>query len=337
MRKSTLYRFGRVVVCLGVFGCSSGGENAALGPDGKLTVAMIAKSAANPVFLSARVGAEDAARDLSKQYSVPVEVSWLTPDTEDARLQVQRVRQAVDQKADAILISASDAEQLRSAIDDAVGAGVQVMTFDSDVPGSRRFSFYGVDDGELGQRVMAELAKALGEKGQVAVLAGNPEAPNLQARVKGIQQEAAKYPGIQIVGVVHHPETADAAADSLLSVQRAHPGIVGWAAVGGWPLFSPKLMGQIDPAKVKIVAVDALPSELPYVESGLAPILLAQPTYMWGYTGVQTIVDKLVNDRKVPEIIRMAPVPVLRANLGYWARQLRDWGFKDVPAKYLVQ
>jgi ribose transport system substrate-binding protein len=334
MRKSTLCLIGSVALCLGLLGCS-GEKNQALGADGKLTIAMIGKSAANPVFLSAREGAEQAARDYSEQYSVPIEVQWLTPDSEDARAQVQRVQQAVADRVDAILVSASDASQLRVAIDSAVAAGVAVMTFDSDVPESQRFAFYGVDDAQLGQRVMAELAKAIGQNGQVAILAGNPAAPNLQKRVEGIQQEAAKYPGIRIVGVYHHPETAEAAADTVLRVQKEHPEIVGWAAVGGWPLFSPRLMTGMDPARVKIVAVDALPSQLPYVESGLAPILLAQPTYMWGYTGVQTIVDKLVNDRNVPEVIPMAPVPVMRANLGYWARQLREWGFKDVPQKYL--
>ena len=39
-----------------------------------------------------------------------------------------------------------------------------------------------------------------------------------------------------------------------------------------------------------IVAVDALPVELPYVEKGLAPVLLAQPTYLWGHVSVSTVV-----------------------------------------------
>ena len=55
--------------------------------------------------------------------------------------------------------------------------------------------------------------------------------------------------------------------------------------IGGWPLFTKTLLTDLDPTKVKIVAVDALPAELPYVEKGLAPVLLAQPTYLWGYVG----------------------------------------------------
>ncbi len=47
---------------------------------------------------------------------------------------------------------------------------------------------------------------------------------------------------------------------------------------------------------MKIVAVDGLPAELP-IEKGLAPVLLAQPTYKWGYVGVQTIFEK-VHEKK---------------------------------------
>ena len=73
--------------------------------------------------------------------------------------------------------------------------------------------------------------------------------------------------------------------------------------VGGWPLFTPTLLDRPGSrAKVKIVAVDALPAQLPYVEKGLAPVLLAQPTYLWGHVGVATIVDKVHLKQDVPPV-----------------------------------
>jgi ribose transport system substrate-binding protein len=86
---------------------------------------------------------------------------------------------------------------------------------------------------------------------------------------------------------------------------------------------------------VKIVAVDALPAELAYVEKGLAPVLLAQPTYKWGYVSVEKIVDKVHLKQDVPQIIPMELVKVTKDNLGTWARQLKEWGFTDVPDAYL--
>ena len=96
-----------------------------------------------------------------------------------------------------------------------------------------------------------------------------------------------------------------------------------------------RVAATVIPKKVKVVSVDGLPPELPYVEKGIAPILLAQPTYQWGYVSVEKIVDKLHLKADVPVINKMELVPVTKDSLGAWARQLKTWGFSDVPEEYL--
>ncbi len=301
-----------------------------------LKIAMIAKASTNPVFLSARTGAEAAAKELSVKHGVPIEVVWLTPPGGDGQVQAQRIAQAVNEGASAVLISCSDAGKVTGAINDAVGRGVPVMTFDSDAPESQRFAFYGVDDVKTGQAVMDELAKQMNEAGSIAILAGNQNAPNLRKRVDGVKAAAAKYPKIKIVDTFYHAETPQDAAAEVIRVQNAYPQIQGWAMIGGWPLFTQTLLTDLDPKKVKIVAVDGLPAELAYVEKGLAPVLLAQPTYLWGSESVKLIVDKVLLKKDVPQINQMELVKVSKENLGTWARQLKEWGFTDVPEAYLA-
>jgi ribose transport system substrate-binding protein len=302
-----------------------------------LKIAMIAKNTTNPVFVSARRGAETAAKELAEKHGVPIQIVWMTPDHEDGQVQALAIAQAIKDRASAILISCSDPAKVTSAINDAVDRGVPVMTFDSDAAESKRFAFYGVDDEKLGQTVMRELAAQIRRKGSVAILAGNAEAPNLRKRVEGVNKEAARNPGIRIVGTFHHPETARDGAAEVISAQKANPQIQGWAMVGGWALFTPTLLKELDPQKVKIVAVNALPAQLAFVENGLAPVLLALPTYNWGYVSVQRIVDKVHLKQDVPAIIPpMEVVRVTNDNLGTWARQLKTWGF-TVPPQYLKQ
>src|SRR5690349_16017488 len=304
---------------------------------GALKIAMIAKSSTNPVFLSARTGAEAAAKELTQKHGVPVEIVWLTPPTEDGQVQAQRIAQGVNEGANAILISCSDAGKVNGAIDDAVARGVAVMTFDSDAPNSKRFAFYGVDDIKTGQAVMEELAKQMGDTGSIAILAGNQNAPNLRKRVEGVKEAAKKYPNMKVVETFYHIETPQDAAAEVVRAQNAYPQIQGWAMIGGWPLFTQTLLTDLDPNKVKIVAVDALPAELAYVDKGLAPVLLAQPVYLWGYVGVQTIFNKVQLKENVPTIIPMELRRVTKDNLGAWARQLKDWGFTDVPDEYVAR
>ena len=313
----------------------AGGTAAAVG--GKITIAMIAKSSSNPVFLAARTGAEATAKELSRTNNVTVEILWLTPPQEDGEVQAQRIRQAVNDGASAILLAASDAGKVTGAINDAVDRGVPVMMFDSDAPKSKRFAFYGVDDHKTGATTMAELATLMKGKGKVAILAGNQNAPNLQMRVQGVKDEAAKYPGIQIVGAFNHIETPQDAAAEVIRANNAYPDLQGWAMIGGWPLFTQSLLTDLDPARHKVVAVDALPDELPYVEKGVVPVLLAQPVYMWGDVGVRTLFAKVHEKKDPPQpIIPMELVRVSKDNLGTWARQLRDWGFTNVNPAYLA-
>jgi len=322
---------------LALAACSKGADQKAAATGAKtFHIAMIAKSSTNPVFLSARTGAEAAAAELSKSMGVDIKIDWLTPPTEDGQVQAQRIAQAVNDGANAILISASDAGKVTGAINDAVDRNVPVMMFDSDAPLSKRFAFYGGDDMSIGEQVMAELATQMGDKGTVAILAGNQNAPNLQKRVEGVKAEAKKHPGIKILNVFNHIETPQEAAAEVIRAQNANHEIQGWAMIGGWPLFTGALLTELDPAKVKIVAVDALPAELPYVEKGLAPVLLAQPTYLWGDISVRTIMDHVYSKKQVPERIEMKLVRVSKDNLGAWARQLKAWGFEGIDPRYLA-
>jgi ribose transport system substrate-binding protein len=328
-----------LTLALVAVGCSKEGSKPGVveapGRGPGLKIAMIAKASTNPVFLSARTGAEAAAKELSQKHNVPVEIVWLTPPGEDGQVQAQRIAQAVNEGANAVLISCSDAGKVTGAINDAVARGVPVMTFDSDAPDSKRFAFYGVDDVKTGQAVMDELAKQMGEKGSVAILAGNQNAPNLRKRVDGVKEAAKKYPNMKIVETFYHVETPQDAAAEVVRAQNAYPQIQGWAMIGGWPLFTQTLLTDLDPNKVKIVAVDALPAELPYVQKGLAPVLLAQPTYLWGYVSVNKIFEKVHLKQDVPTIMPMDLVRVSKENLGTWARQLKAWGFTDVGEEFL--
>lgn len=341
---SRLVRF--LLPTLGVLGLSAcggaketnGDSTAAVGTASgqTFTIAMIAKSSTNPVFLSGRQGAEAAAAELSKEHGVTVKIDWLTPPNEDGAVQSQRISEAVNSGANAILLSASDAAKVTGAVNEAVDRGVPVMTFDSDVPNSKRFSFYGGDDVKMGTQVMEELATQMGGKGKIAIIAGNQNAPNLQNRVKGVRETAAKYPGITIVDAFYHAETPQDAAAEVLRMKNAYPEVNGIVMIGGWALFTRTLLTDLDPAKIKIVSVDGLPAQLAYVESGLAPVLFAQPTYSWGYVSVKTIFDHVYLKKPAPAMVQMELVRVSKDNLGTWARQLKEWGFSDVDPKYLA-
>jgi ribose transport system substrate-binding protein len=306
--------------------------------ESRLRIAFIAKSYANPVFIAAHRGAQDAARQLSSDLGIAVEVLVLTPTGESPEQQAQRINMAVQQGAQAIAVAASDSAPVTKAIEEATKKGVAVMTFDVDLPESKRFAYYGAENFKVGEMIIDELAQLFGGTGKVAVLAGNPTAPNLQRRVAGIKNGAKRHSGIKIVDVFHHVERPMDAAEELLRINEAHPDLKGWAMVGGWPLFDSQLssavLTDLKARNLKVVAIDALPEQLVYVDEGVA-VLFAQPVYDWGTVSIKTIVDKLHFKKDVSGMIPMELVRVSRENLGEWARHLKDWGFEGVREEYL--
>ena len=291
----------------------------------QITIGLVAKSQGNPVFQAARVGAEDAARELGAKHNLRLRIDWRTPNEEDAQKQAEAIEQLVLSGAEGIAVACSDANKLTDAINAAVDNGVPVATFDSDAPASKRFVTYGVDDISCGMQTMDELAKVMNGRGVVAVLAGNQNAPNLQLRVRGVREAAKKYPGITIRDVYYHKETAQDAAARVEQVMQANPDITGWAMIGGWPLFTENAL-KWAPGTVQVVAVDALPAQLAYIRSGHVPVLLAQQCYEWGYRSVEHLVNKIVFKKDPPAVKDVsALIPVTKDNVEAFGKNWEKW------------
>ncbi|MBX3389435.1 MAG: substrate-binding domain-containing protein [Phycisphaeraceae bacterium] len=293
-------------------------------------IGVIAKSQSNPVFQAARTGALDAGEELSKKLGADVKVEWRTPVNEDAQQQAQYVEQLASQGFDGIAISASDANVLTAAVNSAIDRGVVVITFDSDIPASKRLAYYGINDEEAGRSVMRELAKAMsGKGGKIAILSGNQNATNLNARVKGVKDELAtlKDQGFTLKDVYYTKETASDAAALVQQVQTANPDIVGWAMVGGWPLFTQNALDGVY-EKAKIVSVDHLPEQLNYIKNGEVAALIGQDCYGWGYESVVMLVDKLNSNKNPDKVINNFKLSVVtKDNVdqyeGLWNKWLR--------------
>ena len=290
-----------------------------------ITLGLVAKSQSNPVFQAARIGAEDAAREISASDHLDIKIDWRTPNDEDAQKQAEAIEQLVLAGADGIAVSCSDANRLTDTINSAVKNGVPVVTFDSDAPKSRRFATYGVDDYECGRQLMEQLAGIMDGKGIIAVLAGSQNAPNLQRRVQGLRETAAKYPGITIRGVYYHKETPQDAAARVEQVMQANPDITGWGFIGGWPLFTENAL-KWQPGTVKCVSVDALPAELAYIRSGHVPVLLGQQCYEWGHKSVEILIDKIVFKKDPASVKTISPlVVVTKDNVDAYAKNWEHW------------
>lgn len=331
IRKNLLHLGAAALACasLALAGCEKKADSASPAEGGKrkITIGFIGKSLSNDVFQAAEAGARNAAKELGEKYNADITVEVRTPNDEDATKQAEAVEALTRRGVDGIALSCSEANTVTPSIDKAVDKGVSVMCFDSDAPASKRFAYYGTDDQACGERVMTELAKAMDEKGTIAILAGNQSAPNLQKRVAGVKTALAKYPNMKLnePGVFYHVETPEKAAEAVATAQNANPGIQGWAFVGGWPLFTTDAL-KWPPGSIKVVSVDALPAELNYLKSGQVQVLLAQDCYGWGSKSVEILLEKIINNKAPSDPRVIDPLTeVTAANADAYGKNWEKW------------
>lgn len=318
---------------LAVTGCTKKADDnsTAAGPGGagkrKIVIGFIGKSQTNDVFQAAQSGAKDAARELAAKYNADIEIEIRTPNDEDATKEAEAIEALTRRGADGIAVSCSEANTVTPSIDKAVDKGVAVVCFDSDAPASKRFAFYGAADSACGAAIMNELAKVMGERGTVAILAGNQSAPNLQKRVTGAKEALATHPGMRLndPGVFYHVETPEKSAEAVQTAQNANAGIQGWAFIGGWPLFTADAL-KWSAGSVKVVACDALPAQLNYLRDGHVDALYAQDCYGWGHRSVEILLEKIVNKQSPPDPIVIDPLTrVTKANVDEFGRNWDKW------------
>ncbi len=287
---------------------------------------MIAKSNSNPVFLAARKGAEVRAAELSTELGIEITVDWRTPNDEDAQKQADFIEQLVNAGADAITIACSDASKVTRAIDDAVVRGVNVMCFDSDAPESKRLCYVGTDDVEAGRMVVRNLVQLLGDKkGEVAILAGNQTATNLQKRVKGAREELEKHENLTLKGVFYHKETPQDSYAEVESVQKANPGIIGWAMIGGWPIMTSRPLPW-QPGEVVSVSMDTLKPQLEHLRIGDVQVLLGQRYFEFGRRCIEILTEKSRTGADPAKEIDFAPLdPVTKENVDEYEKNWEKW------------
>jgi ribose transport system substrate-binding protein len=303
-----------VAAALAVAGCSKKANNTAGGASpagGKMrTFAVIPKQLNNPVFNMAKQGAEAEAKKLGD-----VRINWTAPQQMDAAQQVSIVNSLVAAKVDGIAISCADAAALTPAINNAVAAGIPVVTWDADAPDSKRSVFFGVNDYEAGKKGGELLKKELPNGGDIAILTGSPGAENLNERIRGFKA-ATQGAGFKILSTLPCNDDIAKSISIVRDFPKSHPTMKGWYMAGGWPLFAeaPGPFADAKPGQYKVVAFDTLKPELAYIRQGYVDGLIGQKYTDWGAKSVE-ILDGLTKGKTFPKFVDSGMDVVTRANM----------------------
>ncbi len=130
-------------------------------------------------------------------------------------LKWEALDQIIAKKPAGIAVSVMNAEAYKASINKAIESGIPVVTFDSDSPASKRYTYLSTGNESAGAEAARAMAKAIGEKGNVGII-DSPGPENMNARRKGfVDTIKNEFPNIKIVQEVNAESSAEKAPTVL--------------------------------------------------------------------------------------------------------------------------
>jgi LacI family transcriptional regulator len=136
---------------------------------------------------------------------------------------------------DGVAVVALDHPSVREAINALAQRGVTVVTLVSDVPGSKREHYAGIDNTLAGRTAASLMGKFLGPRqGEVGLIAGSLALRDHIERQFGFEQIMAhEYPHLKILPVREARDDWQRVEDVTTHLLREHAGLIGIYNAGG--------------------------------------------------------------------------------------------------------
>jgi ribose transport system substrate-binding protein len=267
---------------------------------------IVPKAMNNPFFDVARDGCVKRAKELGN-----VECIYKGPIEHEPATQAQIIQDFVTQKVDGLAISVADVAAMTKSIDAATAAGIPVITFDADAPGSKRLAYIGTNNKDFGLALGKQLLQLKPEGGRYAVVSGGPGAKNLAERVDGVREALKGSKWTEVAGSPTFCNDDPAlAVQQMADLRTATPDLGAIVPVGGWPMFAPegyksfvnKNKKDIDAGKLTLVVADTLKMQLELLRDGYSNALTGQRPFEMGEKAMDTLLA-IKKGQKVPEVI----------------------------------
>lgn len=211
-----------------------------------------------------------------------------TPESDFAS-EVDVFEQVVAKNPKGIALTCVDPDAFAEPINEAIEAGIKVVTFDSDSPGSNRYSYLGTGNVAAGAAAAAYMADYIGGSGEVGIIYFTGS-QNQEERASGFEQYMETYyPDITVVQKAHGGDdetSSSAAASAMINANPDIKGIFGsnaWMGLGVGNAIEEA--GKVD--DICGVAFDTDSGVLDYIESGTLKASVVQGTQQMGYWSFQ--------------------------------------------------
>ena len=241
-------------------------------------------------------------REMERELSFHPEVDFILKEANlNSELQVQQIKELINEGIDLLIVSPNEAAPITAIIDKVYKEGIPVIVLDRNILSKNYSAFIGADNYKIGLDAGAYANALLKGKGNVMEIGGPDIGSSADiGRHTGFLDFIKKYPGIKYIRKFSGDwdklpdKTAEKFADTLLSLTNLQLIFAqnDRIALGASKVCSKSGINQ----QIKIIGVDGLPGKnggIDLVERGILKATILYPT--GGVEAIQTAVNILEN------------------------------------------
>lgn len=210
--------------------------------------------------------------------------------------QVRIMREVVGSTPDGIVLAASDYEALSPLVDEAVNAGIEVITIDSGVASDAPASFIATDNLLAGEKAGRRIGELVGDGGRIAIVSHIEEVATAIDRERGVVRGfEAVAPAGEVIDTVVADNVTEIAYEQTLRVLERYPDLDGIVALNEKTTIGAAraLRDASAYEHVRFVGFDHSQEEIALLEEGIIDALVVQKPFNMGYLGITNMVRSL--------------------------------------------
>ncbi len=284
---------------------------AAAGPASRRPViAVMPKAKGDPYFVSCRVGAEEAAKELG------VDLIWDGPTGLDAARQNELVENWITRRVDVIAVAVENRTGISTVLRKARQRGIRVLTWDADAePDARDFFVNQATPEGIANALTDEANRLLAGRGEFAIVTGALSAANQNEWIAFIKKRLEKYPGLKLATIRPSDDDRDKAFSETQTIMRVFPAVTLVMAIS-----APAVPGAAEAVRqagrrdVKVIGLSLPNINKPYVHGGIVQTVVLWDTrnlgYLTVYAGALLAGDRLASGASRVEAGRLGALEV---------------------------
>lgn len=218
-----------------------------------------------------------------------------TMESIDVARQLELIDELLEEGIDGLAITPAEDDRICERID-RVAEQIPVVTFNTDMPASKRMCYVGQDNYASGRACAGLMGIALGGKGKVLMVTGHLSNLSHRRRVDGFRAElAAEYPGITMLPLERCGDNRRVAYEVVCAAIKAHPDLTGlYFAANGQSGACDAIRELGLRGKVHFICHDWSQENADNIRAGMIDFLIDQNMAAQGVRPTELLLDYLL-------------------------------------------